>query len=435
MFRRLKPEKVYITEDVKEDPRAAARVERLMSAIDGTSLEEVSYRELNEISQDRWSLYRGHAWRWGAEPNPKDPDLVFTMGKFWPKQRMESFKKEYPHLAFRDLYGFTTVSWRLDGEKEFRERTKGIICHSAWQLHTIEGCPMRCAYCWFGGANRVLVNIEEYMDHLDEICERPPQQRLYKWDNRSDVSCFEPEYGASELLVDYFSKKAGKYLEIYVGKTDNVEHLISLDHKGKTILQWSVSPKTQSIALEPETASWKERIEAAKVCQEAGYIIRYRFSPMIPVKGWEEEYEELVDLIFRQTEPDVISLCPFGWMDWDVTRSCLDLSKLDPQYVAAMEAEAPFLRKRGFTAGGGHPIPHDARAYLLKKVIDAIRSRHPTIPIALCLETLEMWSLFQRELGMPMDPERKSSYFCNCGPLCTPEHPFSQGVTPGASWF
>jgi len=53
----------------------------------------------------------------------------------------------------------------------------------------------------------------------------------------------------------------------------------------------------------------------------------------------------------------------------------------------------------------------------------------------LCLETIEMWALFQRELGMPMDPEKPSDYFCNCGSMCTPEHPLQSGVTPGKSWF
>jgi len=108
-----------------------------------------------------------------------------------------------------------------------------------------------------------------------------------------------------------------------------------------------------------------------------------------------------------------------------------DFDLLDPEFAAVMEADAPFIEKRGFTSGGGRPIPHDARAYIFKVVIDEIRKHSKTIPISLCLETIEMWALFQRELGMPMNPGNKSAYYCNCGPLCTPENPYSQGVTPG----
>ena len=107
---------------------------------------------------------------------------------------------------------------------------------------------------------------------------------------------------------------------------------------------------------------------------------------------------------------------------------------LDPDYVAAMETAAPFLEFRGFTSGGGRPIPHDARAKVFKVLIDEIRKHDKTIPIALCLETVEMWALFERELGVKVDPTRKSSYFCNCGPMCTPDCAV-KSVTPGLSWF
>ena len=100
-----------------------------------------------------------------------------------------------------------------------------------------------------------------------------------------------------------------------------------------------------------------------------------------------------------------------------------------------MEAAKPFLEERGFANGGGRPIPNDARAVLFKFLIDEIRKHNKTIPISLCLETVEMWALFSDELGVPMKPTKPSSFYCNCGPLCTPEHPLSRGVRPGPSWF
>ena len=431
MFRALEPEKIYVTEDVFEDPRAVARMERLASAMEGAAPERVSYAQLNEVAPSRWS----NIPKWGANPAPRDPDIVMTTGKFWPEERKAAFRKRYPNLHVRDLWGCLTTTWRRDGDVSWRRERHGCVCQSARQLHTINGCPFRCAYCWFGGLNRILVNIEEYVEHLDEICALDPAQRLYKWDNQTDVTAFEPECDASRLFVEYFANKPGKYLEIYVGKSDNIDSLLGLDHGGKTILQWSVGARTQTALFEPETATWEERIEAARACQQAGYTVRYRFSPIIPVQGWEEENAELISRLFERTQPDVISLCPLGWMDVDDARASLDFDRLDPRFVASMEAAAPFLAARGFTGGGGRPIPHDARAYMLKTLIDEIRAHHTTIPIALCLETIEMWALFQRELGMPMDPDKPSAYYCNCGPMCTAEHPVSRGVTPGESWF
>lgn len=430
MFRTLKPEKVYVTEDVYDDPRAVACAERIMTAVAGAQAERVSYDELNRIAPERWRNTR----RWGEIAAPRDPDIVLSTAKFLPEDAGEAFRKRYPNLWIRDLWGFNTAHLRHDGDLDVQRETSRI-CHTAWELHSVIGCPFRCAYCHFGGLMRIFVNMEEYVAHLDEICARAPAQRLYKWDNQTDVSCFEPEWGAAKLLVEYFAHKEGMYLQVYTGKSDNIDDLLPLDPRGKTIIQWSISARTQSTVIEKETAPWDRRVEAARQCQEAGYIVRFRFFPVIPVRNWEQENAELIERIFSRTKPDVISLCSFGWMDLDEARACLSFDLLDPTYVAAMEADAVFLRSRGFTVGSGRPIPHDARAHMLKVLIDEIRKHHATIPISLCLETPEMWELFRRELGMRADVDRRSGYYCNCGGMCTPEHPQSRGVKPGPSLF
>jgi len=220
LFRTLKPAKVYVTDDVYGDPAAAARVETMMSAIEPDApLQCVTYDELNDIAPQRWSSVP----RWGAVVNPRDPDLVLTTGKFWSDEQKQSFLEKYPNLATHDLAGFTVKAWRRDGETDWREENRGTVCQSAWQLHSIMGCPFRCAYCGLGGVNRILVNVEEYMAHLNEIVSLDPKQRLYKWDNVTDVSVFEPELGHSKMLVEYFADKPDRYLEIYVGKSNNID--------------------------------------------------------------------------------------------------------------------------------------------------------------------------------------------------------------------
>ena len=67
----------------------------------GADAEKVSYDELNEIAPERWDAFRGNAWRWGAEPDPRDPDLVMTMGKFWPEERQKAFHQRTPSMTNR----------------------------------------------------------------------------------------------------------------------------------------------------------------------------------------------------------------------------------------------------------------------------------------------------------------------------------------------
>ena len=108
MFRKLKPHKVYITEDVFADPRAVACTERLMTEIEGAVAERVTYEQLETIAGTRWTGLKA----WGEVENPRDPDIVMTIAKFWPSDQKESFRKQYPGLRTRDLWGFHTWHYR-----------------------------------------------------------------------------------------------------------------------------------------------------------------------------------------------------------------------------------------------------------------------------------------------------------------------------------
>ena len=415
MMIRLAPEHVYATTDILDRPEAAARTERMIAAMEAGSVEWVSLKDLDDIAASgRWDDIR----HWGEIEERRDPDIVFTTAKFSTEEQKEQMRRKYPHLEVRDLYGFHTFWRRPDGDADWRRRMKGIVCQSAYQLHTVYGCPFRCSYCVFGGLNRVLVNIEEFCDHLTEWFRVAPRQRLYKWDNMSDVTCFEPEYDASRLLVERFARETDRYLEIYVGKSANTDSLLDYDHRGQTILQWSVAGPSQIRLFEEGTDGMIERLEAGRRCQEAGYIVRFRLSPIIPVKDWQEENRLLLEEIFARTRPDVVSLCAFGWMGLEKAERMLDFELLDDEFVAAMRAAAPFLRERGYTTGGGRPIPHDARYVMLDFLISEIQRLRPETVISLCLETEEMWQALGPRIGGSPD-----NYICNCGPYSTPGHP------------
>jgi spore photoproduct lyase len=408
----LKPERIYVTKNVLQSSAAEKRTRRMIAAMDPGSVEWVTYEELDRMVADgRWDDIS----HWGAEETPRDPDVVLTMASFPSDEERERIKERYPHLGTRDMWGFQTFTYRCDGDPDFRERSRGIICQSAWELHTILGCPFRCSYCGLGGVVRVLVNIEEYVDHLDEWFEVAPDQRLYKWDNVTDIPCFEPEYDASRLLVERFAEESDRFLEIYAGKSANTDYLLDYDHRGQTILQWSVSGRSQQEHFEQRTDGMVERLEAARKCQEAGYIVRFRLSPIIPVRDWREENRELLEEMFARTRPDVVSLCPFGWMDVERAERLLDFDLLDPPFVEGMRAMAPFLEERGYTLGSGRPMPHEMRYVMLNFLIDEIQRISPETTIALCLETEEMW----RALG-PRIGQAPGNYVCNCGPTCAP---------------
>jgi spore photoproduct lyase len=305
-----------------------------------------------------------------------------------------------------------------DGHWTYRdsESSRNGICKSAYEIHSAWGCYHACDYCHVKNFLNIMLNLEEFVEHLDELVNRESWQKLYKYDNHTDTICLEPEYGASELLVNYFAAQENRYLMLYT-KSDNVDHLLKLCHNGHTIINWTVSCNTVAREIEKRTPSMKERIQAAAKCQKAGYTVRFRFSPIVPIRNWQAENMRMIEEVLEHVKPDLITMDILGWMSAEQIRNCMDLSLFDDEYRHLVEDMA----QKGVTRVSDSVkqiFPHPARVRLYRFFINEIRRMSRETPIAICMETEEMWKELSDELGMQRD-----DYVCCCGPRSVPGHP------------
>ena len=408
----MNPSAIYATEEVFDDPRCVERMNRMLKALGRDDVIKVDDAELSRVClANGW-----HDTRLKGEIRPYvDPPILFNTMKWHTKEEQEARYEKFPALKLGDfpagkLAGYMGWDYR-NVPKEFKRGTAARVCQAAHEIHTIAGCPFQCAYCaHLGDVMVIMLNLEEFMERIDGWVDSCPDQTLFKWDNATDAPCFEPEYGGTKFFIEYFAQKPDKYFLLYLGKCADIDFLLDYDHRGKTIVAFSITAKTQSTQIEKGAASTEKRIEALRKCQEAGYIVRVRFSPVFPVKNWREENSEMVKRLLDNVTPDVITLCVFGWMDVYKMKRAMDMSLVDPDMLEAMEQAA--LEMQGKKYG---PMPHDARAEIYRFLIDEVRAANPDIPISMCLESMEMWDQFGPELGM-----RPDHYFCNCGPTCTP---------------
>ncbi|MFW5798880.1 MAG: spore photoproduct lyase family protein, partial [Planctomycetota bacterium] len=302
------PELVVVHTETRDNGPMQRRVERMLGGMNPGRVVEVDDAGLAELVRDRWSQ---------GIPSGKGkrgtPDVLFQRWNVAADEAVEARRHEaHPEIGeFVRLRRMGSLHLRNDGDLQ---KIRGSFCTTGWEFHSVVGCPYQCSYCGLGvGVLNVAVNIEEQIEMLDHWTTLNNFQTLYKWDNSTDINAFEPEYDATRLFVDYFARTPRKYLLLYTGKSANVDFMLDYDHRGKTVVQWSLAPRTQASQIEPGTAAWDDRIDSARKCQEAGYPIRFRFSPIVPVRNWRQEYAELVAEIFKKTRPDVISLCFFGW--------------------------------------------------------------------------------------------------------------------------
>jgi len=185
----IKPRNIYVHERVLDDPRWVATV-------DDTTLNDISREE-------HWD--RVTRWRTGQYNRTRDPDIIFNTYAWRDDQAQADFVERYPYLRFARLSGAGFVGYR-DGEALLESRNG--ICRNAYDLHSAWGCLHACDYCNVGTFLNILLDLEEMVERLPAILDAHRWCRLWKYDNQTDTITFEPEYGASELMIGAFAERA-----------------------------------------------------------------------------------------------------------------------------------------------------------------------------------------------------------------------------------
>ena len=367
---------VYIDPEVYRKPNCRRRLDRVLPHVrceDTRDLDSDALRQVFDIGKRRH----------GKDDFGDDAVLVFTT---FDEARLGWF-----------------YHWRNEAGLH------GGVCQPALELNIVDGCVFRCAYCGFGRSIIFYLDVERLIDGLNDHFARYPAQRLYKYSNMTDLPPFEPELDAIRPMIERFSHEKDRYLMLFT-KSDNVDFLNDLDHRGHTIISWSVTCDTASREADKRAATMHERIAAMAKMQQAGYLVRARLSPIIPVVNWRKEYTELFELLFSRVRPDLITLELLGWMDVDDLLAMFDRSLLDP--IALEAAEKAREELAGVMWG---PFTQETHEEIYAFCIETVRRLSPDTAISVCHGTSDTW----RALGarMRMSPD---NYICNCGPLSAP---------------
>lgn len=285
----------------------------------------------------------------------------------------------------------------------------GGQCQPALELNIVDGCAFRCAYCGFGRYIVFYLDVERLIAGLDGVFRRYPTQRLYKYSNMTDLPPFEPELDAVRPVIERFAAEPDRYLMLFT-KSDNVGFLADIGHGGRTIISWSITCDTASRLVDRRAATMQQRILAMEEMQRAGYIVRARLSPIVPVADWRDEYTRLFEELFAHVKPDLVTLELLGWMTVDDLLAIFDPALLDPDILR----EAEDARQELADVHWG-PFTQRTHEEVYSFCIDTVRRLSPRTPVSVCHGTSATW----RRLGrrMRMTPE---DYICNCGPLSTP---------------
>ncbi len=264
--------------------------------------------------------------------------------------------------------------------------TRHYTCCGYRILHIGSYCTMDCSYCilqayFHPPVLQYYVNQEEMQRELERCLAEPGIQRIGTGEF-TDSLIWEPWTDISRRLALRFARQERAVLELKT-KTVNIDGLLDLAHRRKSILAWSLNTERVIASEERGTASLSARLRAAARAAHAGYPIAFHFDPVVIADGCEEEYRQVVERIFAAVPPEQIvwiSLGAFRFMpDLKpiIQRRFPDSKIVYGEFIAGLDGKARYFK----------PL----RMKVLRSLAQAIQRRAPQACVYLCMEDDEVW--------------------------------------------
>jgi len=267
--------------------------------------------------------------------------------------------------------------------------TKEYICCGYQILNVATNCPLDCSYCILQSYFlhqpylRIHVNLEENLGAILTFIDRDPEQIIRVGTGEfADSLALDPLTHWTDILMRPFSKRKNSVLE-FKTKTNQIDGLVSSPYRDRIIVSWSLNSPLISATEEKGAATLKQRLEAARRCQEEGFVVSFHFDPLIPHKGWREGYLKTIDLMDRYLNPKGII-----WISMGSLRFMPDLksiirkrhpgtSILDGEFITGLDGKARYFK----------PIRIELYQFMRRN----LEKWHSDLGLYLCMESDEIW--------------------------------------------
>jgi len=179
----------------------------------------------------------------------------------------------------------------------FDKTPKGIACPHFYELRWAFGCNFDCQWCYllgtsFGKKHFRAYDINVVLRHTSRALREIQEPQIF---NSGELSDSYPNHPSIQAIMDLFETQTRHKL-LLLTKTANASSLIKKTRK-QVIYSCSLNALPVSTRWEKLAPSPFDRINAAKQVADAGYEVRARIDPIVPVEGWRDQYADLVDMM------------------------------------------------------------------------------------------------------------------------------------------
>jgi spore photoproduct lyase len=348
----------------------------------------------------------------GSETSPIYDKMRRSLAHL-PFKIVDTLALDNTAIAHGDRFGTAKRTLYLTRHKgDFFKKcpgSEGQVCCNYFVINFASNCPMDCSYCYLqeyladNSALKIFSNVYDLIDEADRMLTRHRGVFFRVGTGEiTDSLALEPYTGMMGELIPYFAEQPNVLLELKT-KSDRVESLFDLDPKGRVVVGWSMNPQRVIELDEHGTASLTERLDAARLCQEAGYRLGFHFDPMIEYPGWETDYQSMLEQTFATVDSRKLS-----WLSLGVLRQTPALKRTMRE---RFPGSALLAGEQVFCPDGKMRYFQPLRVEMYRKMVHWIRRAAPTVKIYLCMESRQVWEQVfgfapacEKELGNQMAP-------------------------------
>jgi DNA repair photolyase len=335
----------------------------------------------------------------GSIATPERKRFVERVCDLYPEARVEE-QLDTPHnrlrlggpdpLALHRAGKHTLVFGELESAVRFAEE-RGNACPNYWHFSPYGFCPYGCRYCYLAGTPgvkfspsvKIYVNLPQMLLEIDRIARRQLRPTAFYLGKLQDSLALDPLTAYSTVLVPFFAEHPWARLTLLT-KSGHVDRLLDLEHRGHSILSWSVNPPEVSAMFEENVPSVDERLEAMRRVAERGYPVRAIMMPIIPIDGWAASYATFTK---RLLEAVPIQRLTLGGIC--IYRSARDLME---RKIGMRNTISEHIDRASPIAGDGRArYSRDLRHEVYSLIIESARRLRRDLEIALCLEEQALW--------------------------------------------
>lgn len=332
-------------------------------------------------------------------PESKDTEVAKRLKSLFPNKVQnysKALKLQEINTGVLDSEDFNLSKRRLLVKKyegKFFKQCPGgntnSACCNYFVLNLGSQCHFNCSYCYLQNFINtafmvIYSNIEDALEELTEVSKKMKDHKARIGTGEViDSLGLDPLTLYSQKIIEHIKDLPNLQLELKT-KSDFVDHLLNLNHGGNTTFSWSINPEHIIKNEEHDTASFQERIEAAKKALNAGYSLSFHIDPVIWHQDWKKNYSELVDVITQNFEPKDIPYVSLGALRFQPNQRHMMKERFSRASIVN-QAEM-FLSKDG-------KLRYDAdlRSEMFKYIIECFKEKSRAWRVFLCMESPETW--------------------------------------------